>query len=500
MVGGLFRGGFARLPEREQARERRSAEKDAPLTADWIARRRELRLALPRHHAEVAEAVALQSPSSTEVLLLEGLTQVSIRSCLRALTPQAIAALRFEGLELLIRPERLAAVRASLRELVLVLLHEAERLPSLFDVFKLLSDELHGQAEQWAAAGWVASAHEKLSGDKLADAIKECLRVPLAVTYGRGPGGELGRQLRFLPLPGPGAAMLEATALFDVDVLLESGGGGGGGGGETFTALEPAAAQKVLPFWDARSRREPGPLPMASPGTEAQALVSALLGPGARLRRQPALELLRAWFAAAGPKATLEQRLRAAGAPPAREEPTLHAFAWCCRIERAAPLLHPGAPNELLAHAVQQASAWLGGFETRPSQTGDELSVLCFQRPEQWMLASALLAAARFGREVAADALASGVVVHAAVSFGEGAPFTDLGGEPIVATKAAARARSVLSGVPVSAAGREGAACVAFDLPGLTALQSETLHLWMGGWESQRTPDGVLLFWESAGR
>jgi hypothetical protein len=498
VVGGLFRGGFLQLPQRVHARERRVVEAESPLTSDWIARRRELRLALPRHHAEVAESVA-RLGHSAETLLLEGQTVVSIRSCLKALTPEVIATLRFEGLEQLLRPERLEAVRATLRELVLVLLHESERLPSLFDVFKLLSDELHEQAGQWSAAGWTLPGKAELPAEKLADAIKECLRVPLAITYGRGHGagngGELGRQLRYLPLPGPGGALLEASALEDTDVLLETGAPGA----ERFAPLDPAITHAVLPFWDARARREDGPLPLAAPGTPAQALVQALLGPGARLRQQASLDLLRAWFAAATPAAALEVRLRAAGAPPAQELPALHAFAYACRVESAPQAVQPGVQGELLAHAVQQACAWLGAFETRAEQLGDGLSMLCFQPAGRWSLPAALLAASRFSREVAQSALAAGLVVRAAVTFGAGEPYADLHGEQSVATGAVAAARALLPAGPPRPALPEGAPSVLFEVQGLSPLHAEALQRSMSGWESARAEDpAAYVFWRGA--
>lgn len=494
VVGGLFRGGFAQLPQRVHARERRVVEAETPLTSDWIARRRELRLALPRHHAEVAEAVA-RLGHSAETLLLEGQTVVSLRSCLRALTPEVIATLRFEGLEQLVRAERLEAVRAALRELVLVLLHEAARLPSLFDVFKLLSDELHEQAARWSAAGWTLPGKTELPAEKLADAIKECLRVPLAITYGRGhePGsdGELGRQLRYLPLPAPGGALLEASALHDTDVLLETGPAGAG----RFSPFEPADTPAVLPFWDARARREAGPLTQAAPGTQPLALVQTLLGPGARLRQQASLDLLRAWFAAATPPAALEVTLRAAGAPPAGQRSGLHVFAYACRVERAPAALPPGAQGELLAHAVQQACAWLGAFETRAEQLGDGLSLLCFQPAARWSLPAALLAAARFSREVAQSALAAGLVVRAAVTFGEGAAYADLHGERSVATGAVASARALLVGSPAQPPLPDGAPSVGFDAPDLAGPHAEALQRSMTGWESAPTGAGPRLFW-----
>jgi len=193
-----------------------------------------LRRALGQHLAR------LETPDARPVLV-EGITQVSVRSCLRALEPAEVAAMEFDGLELLVRPERLEEIRERLRELVTLVIREAERLASLFDVFRVLTDEVRALAAEWQPDGAFRAEVDGLSERQLADRLKECLRVPLAMTCER-EGSEVVRRVRFLPWAGLGY-----PALSEVDVLLERGG--------RWTPAPADGADLLLPFWDARARR-----------------------------------------------------------------------------------------------------------------------------------------------------------------------------------------------------------------------------------------------------
>ncbi|HXX31013.1 MAG TPA: hypothetical protein VEJ89_09875, partial [Myxococcaceae bacterium] len=230
-----------------------------------------LRRALPEH---LAPLDGLEGRAA----LVEGITQVSVRSCLRALDPGEVAAIEFDGLEDLVRPDRLEEIRGRLRGLVSLVIREAERLASLFDVFRVLSDEVRALAIEWRGAGVFRAEVELLPEQRLADQLKECLRVPLAVTCER-QGGEMVRRVRFLPLDGLGY-----QDLAEVDVLVSRNG-----------RWMPAAAASpgaLLPFWDLRARRGAAGSP-ESPAAASSPL-ERLLG-GEVEESEADLAVLRSW-------------------------------------------------------------------------------------------------------------------------------------------------------------------------------------------------------------
>src|SRR5207302_1556616 len=184
IVGVLLRGGYQELRPQRQGR---GSEDHAQLSREWRARRHQLRLVLPS-----------VLNGQKEAWLVEGTTYVSIRSCLKALGPQEIARLEFAGIEELVQPAHLGELRNRLRTVVVVAQQESERLASMFDVFRLLTDEVREIASQIKARGQAAPAASGLDDAKLADRLKECLRVPLAVVI-RPAGERSAREVRFLP-------------------------------------------------------------------------------------------------------------------------------------------------------------------------------------------------------------------------------------------------------------------------------------------------------------
>ncbi|GAC1336327.1 MAG: hypothetical protein NVSMB23_00870 [Myxococcales bacterium] len=503
IVGGLFRGGFEQLPPlRQRFDERRGDDEVLPISADWVQKRRKLRLALPHYLTQLRGDLRegehrSRHLAAAEPHFLEGVTAVSIRSCLRALDERAISHLAFDGLELLVRPERLEQVRGALRQLVLVLLHEADRLPSLFDVFKVLSDELRELAREWREAGLFLPSTGAVRHEKLADAVKECLRVPLAITFGSGPDGVPRRAVRFLPLDAEGGGTLGAKELQGVDILLERGG--------AFVPLPPGETPAVLPWWHALARRPDGPTPQAKPGIAPEALVDALLENGSfRGETESGLDLLRGFFDAGTQPLALELLAGKAGAPVVRKDGPVPAFVYLCRIVTTSLPTEGGAAHELLGRAAQQGRAWLEGWDTSAAQVGDLLSVLCFQkRAHPGNGNFALLAAARFAREVATTALQAGVVVRAAISIADGAPFTDVNGTPSVSTPAAQRTLALLAALQDQQIGPDAtpkaSPCIAFDLSDGAALQQEALRKWLPGWETaspRSSAAGAIIYWK----
>jgi len=208
VVGALFRAG------RLAVEPPRHPEGEAVAAGPRLTEQRAfLRRAMP------AQLRALEA-SGERAALVEGVTYVSVRSCLRALEAADVLAMEFDGLEYLVRPERLEEIRERLRELVALVVRESERLASLFDVFRVLTDEVRAMASEWRRTGVFVAELEDLSEHRLADQLKECLRVPLAVTC-ELDRGEAVRRVRFLPFDG-----LRYEAMSRADVLLQRHGRG----------------------------------------------------------------------------------------------------------------------------------------------------------------------------------------------------------------------------------------------------------------------------------
>src|SRR5205823_274709 len=128
IVCSLLRGGHQ---EHRPSRQRLEPAAPAPVSAAWEAKARLLWMLLPSQLRAVPDA-----------WLVEATTSVSIRSCLRALSADDVSRLDFEGLEELIAAPFLGEVRKRLRTVVAVAQQESERLSSMFDVFRLLTDEV----------------------------------------------------------------------------------------------------------------------------------------------------------------------------------------------------------------------------------------------------------------------------------------------------------------------------------------------------------------------
>src|SRR5262249_41884498 len=186
IVCSLFRGGHQ---DRHPPRHRREVTITSPVSAAWEAKARLLSMLLPSQLRAVPNA-----------WLVEGTTAVSIGSCLRGLPPEEIGRLQFEGLEELVVASFLPEVRNRLRTVVRVAQQESERLGSMFDVFRLLTDEVREIATELRAQGRVAPAASGLDDRKLTDLLKEALRVSIAVLSRPTEDGS-HRLVRFIP-PG----------------------------------------------------------------------------------------------------------------------------------------------------------------------------------------------------------------------------------------------------------------------------------------------------------
>jgi len=405
VVGALFRAG------RLAVQPARHAEGVPSVAAPRFTEQRALlRRALP------LQLRALEA-SGERAALIEGVTYVSVRSCLRALAPADVLALEFDGLEYLVRPERLEEVRERLRELVALVVRESERLASLFDVFRVLTDEVRAMASDWRRSGVFVAELEDLGEHRLADQLKECLRVPLAVVCEMVHGAAV-RRVRFLPFDGLGY-----EAMSRADLLVDKRG--------QWVPVPPSAVALQLPWWDRRARRTPS-VPTDAGGvseTRAQQLLRGELP-----QSDQDLALLRAWTALEPSPAVLEQLV----AGPQRPSVSLVAYLGLAVAPPGANAA-TGAAQEVLARAALQARAWIGASQTSVVQMGAYLLAACFdgdQASPGW----AAVRTVRFAREVAYAARAAGIHVHAAVVAGRGVSYRDLRGELALASPALARA------------------------------------------------------------
>jgi hypothetical protein len=438
VVGVVLRGGYQALPPLRQRPA--GAEQTAPLSVAWRKKRYQLRLVLPSYlHGQDGAA------------LIEGTTWVSIRSCLRALSEQDIARLAFEGIEELVAPEQLPELRLRLRTAVHVAHQESERLQSMFDVFRLLTDEMREIAADCRQRGALSPAAAAMSDEKLTDLLKECLRVPLAVICRPGE-----RQVLFSPGP----------ELAQADLVSREGAP---------VRAEPAQ----LPFWNVRAARPAAPA-AAPPAGTATGIVDALAARAGGPHTAAELELLRLWFGADPPQALLDRALAGAGAATA-VAPRVRAVFYAGEIADPGILVDPEAAHALLGRAAREARAYLEAYESSVVQVGSTLLAVAFERPPFRAAGEEpLLSAARFALELARGAQGYGIAVRAAACAGEGSLFEDLGGHPAVSSPAAAGAAEALERLRAE---RRPAIALVGASPLLVTLIGHRL----AGWE--RAPD-----------
>lgn len=438
IVCTLLRGGHQEHRPPRQRREQ--AVSSFPVSAAWEAKARLLWMLLPAQLRAVPDA-----------WMVEGTTSVSIRSCLRALSAEDVARLQFEGLEELIAPQFLGELRTRLRTVVRVAQQESERLSSMFDVFRLLTDEMREIAAECRAQGRLRPEAAKLEDRRLADRLKECLRVSLVV-LSRPMEDGTHRTVRFI---GPGE-------LGDEDFVAA----------ETLRPLH--APPEALPFWTVRAKRPELP-PQPSAGGEAGRLGEiAAEGPCSAAE----LRLLRTWFSLDPPRPLLERAMRDAGieAPP---PPPVRAVFYAGEIADSGSQLTPREAHELLGFVAHRARAFLEAYASAATQVGPLLSVVAFERPHARAgLEAALFSAARFAQEIARSALDQGVIVRAAVCAGDGVVFEDVNGRPAVASPASRRATALLAAARAIAPDRP-----AFALEGASELVVALLGQRLTGWE-----------------
>jgi len=274
---------------------------------------------------------------------------VSIRSALRALRPEEVSRLTFDGLEELVVPDKLEDVRGQLRQVVLVVLGEAERVASMFDVFRLLTDEVRELAAGWREMGWIAPKAAALPDDKLAERVKDTLRVPFAVLCGSSEDPAARRQVLFVPAAGLGYAAFDG-----IDLVWRLPDG----------TFRPAQTDPTLLPLLERARSAARARDTAQqPGTPRE-VVDRILQ-----QKEPESAAQLSCSGSGSPAIHLGPRWNTRCGAPARRRRRLHlrwrAVVYLGEIAARGAMQDPGAAHELIGRAARDARAF--SRRTRPA-------------------------------------------------------------------------------------------------------------------------------------
>ena len=449
IVVSLFRGGDGELPQ--AGRTSPSAEGGAPPQAAPRAPRS------PRAGGAHPRRTGPGDPGGGRDL------SASAAACGR--WAGDIAALTFDGIETLVRPEHLAEVRLWLRSLVSLVVTEAERLSSLFDVFRVLTDELVAMGEEWRRrAGSLPEAAAMPPARSPSASRRRCACRSRCLRARAGPGAPAGavppqERPRVRGAGGRGsphrarrgAAAARRAGRGAAPALVEhacesTDRGTGAGGDRSGPARGPSRSGRRIGRRDARG-------PRAAPGVGAAraAAVGARAGGGGR-------------DASVAPGGGLCGPGGAAGAGPA------------------------GGGAEALAEAAREAQGWLGAWRVAFAQAGNRL----------WMTGASAGATdatdvLRFAREVARATAVSGVRVRAALATGSGTLFDDVLGRPAVASDVTARAIEALGildrSIPAGAPGPGAVLALTMSEVDGPLGEAET-----SGWRTAATTEGVRMF------
>jgi hypothetical protein len=475
VVTSLFRGGFedASFLGLHPSNSHHPAEQPRA-GSEWRLKRRQLHRIISSHLQRLARPVRGQP------WLVEGISYVSVRSALRSLTAQEIERLSFDGLEELILPTPLEQVRAELRELVSIVLAEAERVASMFDAFRLLSDQIRSLCQEWRTARFLSPRASALADGKLVDRVKECLRVPLVVLCGGQDDPNARRRVLFLPAFGFSYPQLDS-----VDLLAAAQDG----------RLAPVASDPaLLPFWDTRAQRPARENSSKRSGFPGE-VADQILDERQTLESPEELQLLRLWFAPDPPHHSLAIAVRAAGSAQAEITPAVHVVFYLGEIANRGASVDLAASHELLGRAGREASAFLEPYQSRMSQVGEMLALAAYKRPPFRIGPDeGLIGVARFARELARSALEHGIVVRAAICPGDGSLFDDANGELGIAAASSARAAGLLAKL------RHVTARPTIAIEGVTGALRERIRQRLRGWEvvAGSEPETAILEYAAA--
>jgi hypothetical protein len=478
IVATLLRGGFEDVrPLAERTTKRRRDTGRSPLATDWREKRHQLRLVLPSY----LERLRARGPATgggrrpehvIEPWYVEGTTYVSIRSSIRALGREDVQRLNFDGLEAVVARPYLEEVRAQLREVVLVVIGELDRVASMFDAFRLLTDEVRELVAKWRASGMLTPQAAALRDEKAAGIVKEALRVPLAVVTAPDPVAPERRRLLFLPYDG-----LDYADFENVHVLWRSADGG---------LAKAPDDPSLLPFWNVRATREASaPVSRAASAHDA---VDAIVETRDRPESLGELRLLRAWFSVDMPRPILDEALRQLGVEGAQPGPPIRALIVLAELADVGSFADPGAAHEVLGHAARKARAFLEAYETNTIQIGNVLAISAVEAPPfRTRPDEGLVSGVRFARELTRAVLEVGVSLRTAVVAGEGAVYEDADGRHGLASPATARAWDLLGSL------RNGPARPSMIVDGAVGLVRERVQQRLRDWTAE-TADSTTIF------
>jgi hypothetical protein len=400
------------------------------------------------------------------------MTYVSIRSSIRALSRDDVQRLKFDGLEAIVARPYLEEVRAQLREVVLVVIGEVDRVASMFDAFRLLTDEVRELVAKWRERGMLTPQAAALRDEKAAGIVKEALRVPLAIVTAPGPVAPERRRILFLPYDG-----LDYADFENVHVLWRSADG--------HLAKAPDDPS-LLPFWNVRATREASQ-PVAR-SASAHQVVDTIVETRDRPETMGELRLLRAWFSVDMPRPILDEALRQLGIEAAQPGPPMRALVVLAELADVGSFADPGAAHETLGHAARKARAFLEAYETDTIQIGNVLAISAVEAPPfRTRPDEGLVSGVRFARELTRALLEVGLSLRTAVVAGEGAVYEDADGRHGLASPATARAWELLGSL------RDGQSRPSMIVDGAVGLVRERVQQRLRDWTAEPA-DSTTIF------
>ncbi|MFL5360754.1 MAG: hypothetical protein ACJ78U_07305, partial [Myxococcales bacterium] len=479
IVATLLRGGFEDVrPLAERTTRRRRDPGPSPLATDWREKRHQLRLVLPSYldrlrargapkteeRASPATGGGRRPEQTIEPWYVEGTTYVSIRSSIRALGRADVQRLNFDGLEAVVARPYLEEVRAQLREVVLVVIGEVDRVASMFDAFRLLTDEVRDLVAKWRERGMLTPQATALRDEKAASIVKEALRVPLAIVTAPSPVAAERRRILFLPYDG-----LDYADFENVQVLWRSADG---------RLAKAPDDPSILPFWNVRATREESE-PVSRSGS-AHAVVDGIVETRDRPETMGELRLLRAWFSVDMARPILDDALRQLGIEAARPGPPMRALVVLAELADVGSFADPGAAHEILGHAARKARAFLEAYETNTIQIGNVLAISAVEAPPfRTRPDEGLVSGVRFARELTRAVVEVGLSLRTSVVAGEGAVYEDADGRHGLASPATARAWELLGLL------RNGATRSSMIVDGAVGLVRERVQQWLRDWKAE---------------
>ncbi len=400
--------------------------------------------------------------------MIEGATEIDVRSCAQALSPEVINALELERLGTIVREDAFEACREQVRALILTLRTDYHAAADMLE--HLAARERYNQGlaslfETWAEQGMLRASQAPL-GDPAANAaraerqqlkaLKQCVRAPVLFLIApprapSQPSSDLGQASFASHLPVRGLHYLpDLSGVDEADFVHPQRDSGD-------VAL--SAAPDLLPWWDLRALRPEG-APFTTErlaGADAEQVFATLAAPRTLGdERLSELTFLRAYFAPWGPQAAVDLAIRSLGVGPEVEGERgggdlVPALFYKNDIIGSSHIRDVHEAYELLGRAIQRARGWLGMYASTCAQHGDSVSLVSLDRrldptatDAENARREAISNASRFARDAAEWCLGYNIRLRTVVSFGHGVPYLDVNDDRSVASDSAIRGARLL--------------------------------------------------------